>query len=141
MSVQRIYRSKVDSRIALVTGLVLVVLLVTGTTLPGPSHISARFTHILLLLPLAFCVWTLIGTYYVVDTSSLIAYSGPFHWTIPLRDIRSVRSSRDLRSGPALSLDRLRVEFGQGRVLMISPREKEDFLADLVHRGVQGVES
>lgn len=140
MAVQRTYRSKVDGKIALVTAIAAVVLLVAGGTLPGPGHLTARGLHILLLLPLAFCVWTLLATYYVIDATSLIAYSGPFHWTVPLRDIRSVRPSRDLRSGPALSLERLRVEFGAGKVLMISPRDRDAFLADLVQRGVQGVE-
>jgi Bacterial PH domain len=70
-----------------------------------------------------------------------VVRSGPFHWTIPLREIRSVRPTQDVRSGPALSFDRLRVEFGAGRVLLISPRDRDAFLADLVRRGVQGVES
>jgi hypothetical protein len=139
MSVQRAYRSKVDGKIALVTGLTVVVLVGTGATLPERNHDAAVALHVVSLFCLAVCVWTLLATYYVIDATSLVVRSGPFHWTISLRDIRSVKPSRDIRSGPALSFDRLRIEYGAGRVLMVSPREKEAFLADLARRGVHGI--
>jgi hypothetical protein len=60
--------------------------------------------------------------------------SGPFRWTIALDDIHAVTPSRDLRSGPALSLDRLRIEYGPGREILISPRDQSGFLHDLEHR-------
>ena len=139
MTVQRTYRSKVDGKIATVTVLTVVVLIVTGATLPGRNHDTAIVLHAVSLFCLALCVWTLLGTYYVVDATSLVVRSGPFHWIVPLRNIRSVQSTRDIRSGPALSFDRLRIEYGAGRVLLISPREKDAFLADLARKGVQGV--
>jgi PH (Pleckstrin Homology) domain-containing protein len=139
MTVQRTYRSKVDGKIAAVTVLTVVVLIVTGATLPGRNHDTAIVLHAVSLFCLALCVWTLLGTYYVVDATSLVVRSGPFHWTVALRDIRAVQPTRDIRSGPALSLDRLRIEYGAGRVLLISPREKDAFLADLARRGVHGI--
>jgi uncharacterized membrane protein YfcA len=134
------YRSRVDGKIGVVIALAALVLILAGASLPDPLHGTAFALHVLGLLCLALCVWTLLGTYYVVDTASLVAHSGPFRWTIPLREIRSVRSTREARSGPALSFDRVRIEFGAGRVLLVSPREKEAFLADLASRGVRGVE-
>ena len=142
MSPQRVYRSKVDGKLAVVIVLSVAALFVAGVTLPDQGHGSALALHAVFLLCLALCVWTLLGTYYVIDATSLVAHSGPFHWTIALREIRSVRSTRDSRSGPALSFDRIRIEFGNPpRVLLVSPREKAEFLADLARRGVQGVES
>jgi hypothetical protein len=139
MSLQRAYRSKVDAKIGLICGLAVVVLIVTGVTLPDPAHGTALALHAVALIGLAVCVWTLLGTYYVIDATSLVIRSGPFHWIVPLREIRSVRPTRDVRSGPALSFDRLRIEYSGGRVILISPREKEEFLTDLARRGVQGV--
>ncbi len=141
MSVQRTYRSKVDGKIAGVTVLTIAVLIVAGATLPDRNHDTAIVLHAVSLFCLALCVWTLLGTYYVIDATSLVVRSGPFHWTVALRDIRSVQATRDIRSGPALSFDRLRIEYGAGRVLLISPREKDAFLADLARRGVHGVDS
>ena len=139
MSVQRTYRSKVDGKIAGVTVLTIAVLIVAGATMPDRNHDTAIVLHAVSLFCLALCVWTLLGTYYVIDATSLVVRSGPFHWTVALRDIRSVQATRDIRSGPALSFDRLRIEYEAGRVLLISPREKDAFLADLARRGVHGV--
>lgn len=141
MSVQRTYRSKVDGKIAGVTVLTIAVLIVAGATLPDRNHDTAIVLHAVSLFCLALCVWTLLGTYYVIDATSLVVRSGPFHWTVVLREIRSVQPTRDIRSGPALSFDRLRIEYGAGRVLLVSPREKDAFLADLARRGVHGVAS
>ena len=139
MPVQRTYRSKVDGKIAAVTVLTIVVLIVAGETLPDRKHEAAIVLHAVSLFCLALCVWTLLGTYYVIDSTALVVRSGPFHWIVALRDIRSVQPTRDIRSGPALSLDRLRIEYGAGRVLLVSPREKDAFVADLARRGVHGV--
>jgi hypothetical protein len=139
MSMQRAYRSKVDGKIAGVTVLTIAVLIVAGATMPDRNHDTAIVLHAVSLFCLALCVWTVLGTYYVIDATSLVVRSGPFHWTVALRDIRSVQATRDIRSGPALSFDRLRIEYGAGRVLLISPREKDAFLADLARRGVHGV--
>lgn len=138
---QHTYRSKVDGKIGVVVALAALVLIFAGATLPDPDHGAALALHIVGLIFLALCVWTLLGTYYVIDATALVAHSGPFRWSIPLREIRSVRSTRDTHSGPALSFDRLRIEFGAGRrVLLVSPRDKDAFLADLISRGVRGVE-
>ena len=139
MALQRAYRSKVDGKIGLVSGLAVIVLVTAGATLPDRTHAPALALHAVALICLAVCVWTLLGTYYVIDATSLVIRSGPFHWIVPLREIRSVRPTRDIRSGPALSFDRLRIEYSGGRVILISPREKEVFLADLARRGVQGI--
>ena len=136
---QHVYRSKVDGKIGAVIALAALALIVAGSSLPDPLHGAALAVHALGLICLALCVWTLLGTYYVIDATSLVAHSGPFRWTIPLREIRSIRSTREARSGPALSFDRLRIEFGAGRVLLVSPRDKQAFLTALVSRGVRNV--
>ena len=141
ITLSRAYRSKVDGKIAAVTVLTIVVLIAAGASLPGRNHETAIALHAVSLFCLAICVWTLLGTYYVIDAASLVVRSGPFHWIVALRDIHSVRPTRDTRSGPALSFDRLRIEYGAGRALLVSPREKDAFLADLARRGVHGVDS
>lgn len=37
-------------------------------------------------------------------------------------------------ASPALSLDRLKIEYGQGHWIMISPRDREGFLRELESR-------
>ena len=56
------------------------------------------------------------------------------HWKIPLASIQRVSPSHDLLASPALSIDRLRVDYrqnGKQRFILISPRDKPGFLRDL----------
>ena len=93
------------------------------------------------LLPLAvmtalvavIVVWIVLSTYYEFTGDLLVAHAGPFSWRIPLREISSVRESQSVRSGPALSMDRLEIAWGEGRLLLISPEDKAGFLA-VLHR-------
>jgi hypothetical protein len=83
------------------------------------------------LLGVLLPAWLLLGTDYVLDQEHLKIRCGPFRWSIPVREIRHVEPTRNPLSSPALSLDRLRIEYGNGKSLMISPRDTEQFLADL----------
>jgi hypothetical protein len=82
-------------------------------------------------------VWTVLSTYYEITGDLLVAHCGPFSWRIPLKDIVSVRESDSVRSGPALSMDRLEVVWGDGRILMVSPKDKAGFLAVLHRRAAR----
>lgn len=55
---------------------------------------------------------------------------------IPLHSIREVRRTRNPLSSPALSLDRLHLQFGDGffKAVMISPLDRDEFLADIRER-------
>lgn len=79
------------------------------------------------LISLGLPVWLMLSTRYVIQDGTLRVRSGPFRWTIPLREIRSVEPSRSVLSSPALSLDRLKIRYGAGRSLLVSPRDVEGF--------------
>jgi len=61
----------------------------------------------------------------------LLVRSGPFRWRVPIADIVRITPTTNALSSPALSLDRLRIEYGRGSAIMISPRDKDQFLRDL----------
>lgn len=73
---------------------------------------------------------------YGLDDTHLIVRHGVCRRRIPLAEISDVCPTRNPLSSPALSLDRLRVQFGQGffKVVMISPAERSQFLGDLAQR-------
>lgn len=50
---------------------------------------------------------------------------------IPLGRIDRVEPSRSLWSGPALSLRRVRIDYGGGERALVSPRERETFIVEL----------
>ena len=68
-----------------------------------------------------------------MSASELFVRCGPFSWTIPIREIESIESTSSALSSPALSLDRLRIRYGQ-RWVMISPEPRQAFLQQLEHR-------
>jgi len=131
----KVYRSKIDwivsvpaLALALALGLSARMMLAHESGAGGPVVAFAVAVSLGLLL------WTILGTSYLLDDERLRVRSGPFSWQIALRDIRSVAPTRDPRSSPALSLDRLRIEYGSERALMVSPRDKAGFLRDLERR-------
>lgn len=73
---------------------------------------------------------------YGVNEKHLIVRHGMCRYRIPLAEICAVYPTRNPLSSPALSLDRLRIQFGQGlfKGVMISPLERDHFLNDLAHR-------
>ena len=83
-----------------------------------------------ILLP----VWALVSLRYFLSDDALRVRCGPFRWRIPIREIKSVTPTNDAKSSPAMSLDRLLIEYGDGNRLMISPEPREEFLRQLEHR-------
>lgn len=91
----------------------------------GPMLLASATALVAVGLP----VWLLVSTCYRVNAGTLEVRSGPFRWTIALNEIAEVRSSRSALSSPALSLDRLEVRYGGGRRILLSPRDRQGFLA------------
>lgn len=73
---------------------------------------------------------------YGFDESHLIVRHGVCRQRILLADISDVHPTRNPLSSPALSLDRLRIQFGQGlfKAVMISPADRDRFLDELAQR-------
>src|SRR3546814_13731637 len=61
----------------------------------------------------------------VLGQGQLRVLSGPFKWSVPLAKITAITPTSSPLSSPALSLDRLRIDYGVGNSVMISPRNKE----------------
>lgn len=87
----------------------------------------------LILLCFALPIWLLRSTYYRFEDAQIYVRSGPFVWRVPYAEIRSVKPTRNPLSSPALSLDRLRIEYGK-RAILVSPADREGFIAELKRR-------
>lgn len=71
---------------------------------------------------------------YTLSDDRLIVKGSIFSWRIELPQIYRIYPTNNPISSPALSLDRLRIEYGNGKYVMISPDDKEGFLLDLRSR-------
>jgi hypothetical protein len=75
-------------------------------------------------------------TRYGLSDTHLVVRFGICRQRIPLAAISEVNPTSNLLAAPALSLDRLRVQFGQGvfKALRISPADRSLFLDELAQK-------
>jgi hypothetical protein len=142
----RVYATKVDWWIGVILIFTLAVLI--GSAVPffiGPLA-KNPFGPAYGLFCLAVAVW--IGwipfnTNYEIGQTELVIRSAGIRWRVSLDSIVEVLPSRSPLSSPACSLDRLRVNYqnrkGRTRFVLISPREKEEFMRELAE-AVPGLE-
>lgn len=86
-----------------------------------------------IVLPL----WLIVSLRYFLSDDTLRVRCGPFHWRIPIPEITAVGPAREPLSSPAMSMDRIRIAYGSGQTLTISPEHKNEFLRQLDHRRKQ----
>lgn len=129
---QTVFRSKVDAWLVALVGASLLMaflgVLVAAVSVDDPAvWLGLGMT----IAVGAFVGWLFRTTCYELDGRELVVRSGPFRWRIDLATIESVTPSRNPLSSPALSLDRLQIRYGKRRSLLVSPAERDRFLAAL----------
>jgi hypothetical protein len=131
-----VFPSKVDRWILALMAVPLGASVVAvGSALTAHPPLAAVFLMVgLELLVLGFILLTFRSTRYEVTGREVVARSSPFRWRIEIDSIESIRPSRSPASSPALSLDRLEIRYGGGRTLLVSPQDREGFLAAVVER-------
>lgn len=130
-----VFRSKVDAwlgTILIATPILVVVGVLANAAIQGWPVLL--FVLLLAALPVGLPIWLLCSTTYTLASAQLTIRCGPFSWQVPIKDIRAVQPTRDPLSSPALSLDRLRIDYGRGKSIMVSPVDRERFLRELEAR-------
>jgi hypothetical protein len=127
---KKVFRSKVDWWIRVLLGLVIVgqFVAIGAIVLEETDPVAITVTILFCLAGLALFAWVLLGTAYTVERGMLLVRSGPVRWKVPLDSITAVEATRSPWSSPALSLDRLRIRYGERRQVLVSPADKAGFL-------------
>jgi membrane protein YdbS with pleckstrin-like domain len=135
-----IYPSKKDLWIVLIvvaTGLILFWLAGSHIITRGIGHLGTWITIVATVVFGAIIGLFAYPVYYKITASSLLIQSGLLmRYEIPLSSIKRVQPTRNPLSAPAWSLDRLRIDYkdkDRSRFALISPKDKEAFLRELVH--------
>ena len=127
-----VYRSKIDAWLLGVLALAMAVsLVVTFMTFSAGSPVAWLVAAVTVGIGVGLPLWLLLSTRYTLEPRRLVVQSGPFKWHIAVADITSITPSSNPLSSPALSLDRLRIDYGRSSSLMISPRNKDQFVRDI----------
>ena len=126
------YKSKIDLWLIIVlTGSSLLLLTLVYRNFDS-QNLHADLIFSVLLSALAFVIWLPIPTtYYVVDDDVLKIHSIFLKWEIPLSSIETIEKTSDALSAPALSLDRIKIEYkkaGIHKSIMVSPRNHTEFI-------------
>jgi len=133
----KVYKSKVDTWLGIILGgMPIALLFVAWKLIHAPVPGRWLIAIPLLVLGVGLPVHILLATTYRITDKSLWIRSGFFKWVIPIQDISKVEPTTDPISSPALSLDRIRIEYGQAKAVLVSPINKVEFLRDLHDLGV-----
>ncbi len=145
---ETVYRSKIDKWLLVVLVLAMGVIgfvtlgFYAGAFYAGASTYSWWYGALFAVLAIGLPAWVLLATHYTFERRELLVRSGPFRWRIPVAEITNIKPTSNPLSSPALSLDRLRIEYGRGRWIMVSPHDKEGFLREVeARRGRSGPEA
>ncbi|ENY72205.1 hypothetical protein G114_09454 [Aeromonas diversa CDC 2478-85] len=128
-----LYRSKIDTWLAVVLVFAVLASLAGAVTALSvePTALAWPIALVAVTVGAGLPTWLLTTTYYRLEGDTLFVSSGPIRLRIPLREIVNITPTNSPLSSPALSLDRLRIEYGRGKSVMISPRNKEEFVRNL----------
>lgn len=131
----RTYRSKIDAwlLIVLIAAMAISGFAALKSVSEGPD--AGWWTgFVIVLVGIVLPAWLIAATYYRFEARQLIVRSGPFRWRIPIAEITQVVPTSNPISSPALSLDRLKIVYGAGRTLLVSPRDQDDFRREIETR-------
>lgn len=125
------FRSKIDwwilGFIIAMSGLLIQLLLTMyakGTMQEYPEH---TVVYILTIVVLWSPIFT---TRYTIQDHVLTIRSLVFKWQIPLANIQKISKTNHSISSPALSLDRLKIEYlkaGEVKQVLVSPKDEKGF--------------
>ncbi len=135
----QVFRSRVDLWLVLVALVASVGGLAVAMASPSTNAGLGRGVGIGItggtgLLVVLLFWWTYRSTAYTLDDDTLDVRCGGLHWHVACRDITRVEYSGNVLSAPALSLRRLKVCYGKSGWLLISPQDREAFIAALQRR-------
>ena len=126
-----VYRSKIDSWliIVLLSTAAIPMVIAYEAAQEGSAWVTPVLTSVVMT---SFFLWLVFTTKYSVEEATLKIQCGPFNWQIGTNEITNITPSRSIVSSPALSLDRLRIDYASGRrSILVSPADKAGFVRAL----------
>lgn len=123
----KIYLSKIDLWLIWLFVATLMLPLVMAAMFGGPLWPSLVIVGVIA----AFSIWLYLATKYKVTEDEIIVHAGLYKVTIVRKSIVSVTAMRDVAASPAFSLDRLEIVYNHNQRILISPKNRDNFLSDI----------
>lgn len=100
-----------------------------------PDFLDKQWVKMVILLPIGFCfMWIWFKTGYTIKDDSLKIQYGPFKWKLKIDEIHSIREIKNPFTDPALSMDKLEINYARFNTVGISPKNKMEFVSHLRKR-------
>ena len=123
-----VYKSKIGLE------LVIPLVLVLGTVLFLSTSEKPSWLGLAILSPvILFIVHMFMTTYYLIKGNTLIVKSGfLFNKNIDILTIKKISETNNPLSSPATSMDRIEITFGKNQSVIISPKNKREFINEII---------
>ena len=129
------FKSAVDLWLLAIVALVVIISLGVSVRLVLQRSPAGYLRVIgMLAIGIGLPLWFFYSTQYLVEDEILKIQSGPFKWTIPITSISQVVETSNPVSSPALSLRRLEITYGESKIIMVSPKDRDGFLEAIGQR-------
>ncbi len=123
------------SKIGLSFAIPLALLLVTEVTIMIIIRIwaAALIIGIVMLFLVLSIGYLYANTYYKITDSNKLTVKAGFliNTEIDINSIQSIEPTKSVLAAPALSLDRLKISYNKNSSVVISPKEKDNFITQL----------
>lgn len=124
----KVFKSKIGLE------LVIPLSIVFGTEIFVFTYEKLGWIGIAILLPIIlFVVHMLLTTYYTINENSLTIKCGfLYNIAIDINTIKKISETNNLISSPAASIDRIEIIYGNHQSVIISPKQKKEFIDCIV---------
>lgn len=98
-----------------------------------PEILAKQWIKIVILFPIGFCcMWIWFKTGYTIEDNFLKIQYGPFKREIKIDEIQSIRQTRNPFTAPALSMDKIEINYAKFNTIEISPKNKVELVNQLI---------
>ena len=132
------FSSKKDLWMTIIIWLSAILFIVPPVFYPGfgvwmtPDFLNKQWVKIVVLFPIGICLmWIWLKTGYTIKNNSIKIQYGPFKKYIRIDEVHSIRETKNPFTAPALSMNRIEINYGKYETIQISPKEIILFVNEL----------
>ncbi|MBK7099110.1 MAG: PH domain-containing protein [Sphingobacteriales bacterium] len=115
-------------------GIEFFVIFILAFIVPLYFVISEKNLGILLgsIFGVGFVFYIFFTTAYYIDEGKLLVKSGIFIYeTIEIQSIHTIKATKSFFRAPAISPHRLAIYYNEKNIILVSPRNEQEFISDL----------
>ncbi|UOE95038.1 PH domain-containing protein [Alkalihalobacillus sp. LMS39] len=100
-----------------------------------PPIFVAEITILGMIIPVIcaiFLGWVWFQTGYMIESETLFIKCGPIKLLVKIADIEQIRLTKNPFTAPALSMDKIEIQYAPYRTVQISPIDQQQFIEQLL---------